>query len=266
MMRASSPRRNSAGQTRLPTFSTMSRSRSVERHRRQRRAHHVRVEVALAAEAAAGVELRHGHVQVRRGGRRRGTPRRRPPARRRAGRRGGPDAPSTRSSSVVLPAPGALMTLSDRHAVAVEVRAVGARDRVVGVQRVLDDPDPHAVHPASSVSDTSMDSTSSSSPLSTATSAVPHARAAERRDVDLPRLAARRRSAAAPGTTSCSSRAPSQTVSRATIPNANSSASGTTWRRRPQRRLTTVTRRPPAWLDRGVHDGRRDRELVHQAW
>ena len=31
--------------------------------------------------------------------------------------------------------------VDDRNARAVEVRAVGARDRVVGVERVLDDPD-----------------------------------------------------------------------------------------------------------------------------
>ena len=49
--RASSPTRNSAGQTRLPTFSTTSRSSSSSGSDGQRRAHHVRVEVALAAEA-----------------------------------------------------------------------------------------------------------------------------------------------------------------------------------------------------------------------
>ena len=36
----------------------------VERQRRDRRADHVRVEVALAAEAGVGVELDHGHVQA----------------------------------------------------------------------------------------------------------------------------------------------------------------------------------------------------------
>ena len=58
--------------------------------------------------------------------------------------------PSTRSSSVVLPAPGRAHQVDDRHAVAVEVVAVGARDRVVGVERVLDDPDLHAMHASSS--------------------------------------------------------------------------------------------------------------------
>ena len=101
-----------------------------------------------------------------------------------------------------------------RHAVAVEVVAVGARDRVVGVQRVLDDPDLHAVHPASSISDTSMDSTSSSSPLTTATSAVAAGRAAERRRPRSPSRASQPSQRSRAGTTSCSSRAPSQTVSR----------------------------------------------------
>ena len=36
----------------------------VERQRRKRRAHHVRVEVTLAAEARVGVDLRDGHVQA----------------------------------------------------------------------------------------------------------------------------------------------------------------------------------------------------------
>ena len=110
-----------------------------------------------------------GHVQVREAVGVEASPARRPPARRRAGRRSRGRA-STRSSSVVLPAPGRAHDVHDRHAVAVEVVAVGPRDRVVGVERVLDDPDPHAMHAASS-SDTSIDSTSSSSPLSTATSA-----------------------------------------------------------------------------------------------
>ena len=61
---ASSPTRNSAGQTRLPTFSMISRSISSSGDLRQRRAHHVRVEVALAAEAAVGVQLGDRHVEA----------------------------------------------------------------------------------------------------------------------------------------------------------------------------------------------------------
>ena len=63
--RASSPIRNSAGHTRLPTFSTISRSISSSGSDGDRRADHVRVEVTLAAEARIGVELGHRHVQAR---------------------------------------------------------------------------------------------------------------------------------------------------------------------------------------------------------
>ena len=51
MTRASSPTRNSAGQTRLPTFSITSRSMSSSGSAGSARADHVRVEMALAAEA-----------------------------------------------------------------------------------------------------------------------------------------------------------------------------------------------------------------------
>jgi hypothetical protein len=60
MRRASSPTSNSAGQTRLPTFSMTTTSRSPSGRRGQRRAHHRSVEVALAAEAVGGVDQRHG--------------------------------------------------------------------------------------------------------------------------------------------------------------------------------------------------------------
>ena len=86
----------------------------VERQRRQRRADHVRVQVALAAEAGAGVELRHRDVQ-------------------RASRSASSE-PCTSPSSTpartprevvqrraraarVLPAPGALIRLTTRDAV-----------------------------------------------------------------------------------------------------------------------------------------------------
>ena len=140
MIRASSPTRNSAGQTRLPTFSITSRSMSAERQRGERRAHHVRVEMALAAEPGVGVELVDRDVQQRRAGRRRSVPCTSPsstPARTPLAR-----PASARSSSGVLPAPGALIRLTTVTAGAVEVLAVGARDRVVGVEHVLDDPAP----------------------------------------------------------------------------------------------------------------------------
>ena len=86
------------------------------------------------------------HVQRRRAGRRRGCPARRPRARPTRTPSSSPAA--TRSSSVVLPAPGRAHQVDHRHAGAVEVVAVGARDRVVGVERVLDDPDLRPVHRA----------------------------------------------------------------------------------------------------------------------
>src|SRR6185436_230427 len=63
--------------------------------------------------------------------------------------------------------------VDDAHAVPVEVVAVGLRDRVVGLQDVLDDLHELAVHGASS---TTMDSSSSSAPAVTATARPPHAR------------------------------------------------------------------------------------------
>ena len=61
--RASSPIRNSAGQTRLPTFSTISRSSSSSGSAGSAERTMFGVEVALAAEAAVGVELDDRHVQ-----------------------------------------------------------------------------------------------------------------------------------------------------------------------------------------------------------
>ena len=101
----------------------------------------------------------------------------------------------------------------DRHGVTV-VNLMSARDRVVGVQRVLDDPDLHAVHAGSS--STSIDSTSSSSPAATRTSAPPHV--GQRNtgsSIFHSRAQALHSSRAA--ITSCSSTEPSQTPSRVTI-------------------------------------------------
>ena len=262
MIRASSPMRNSAGQTRLPTFSTISRSISSSGIDGQRRADHVRVEVALAAEAAAGVELRRPGRAGARAGRRRASPARRPPARRRAGRRCRRAGRARAASSCRRP--GALMRLTHRHAVAVEVVAVGPRDRVVGVERVLDDPDLHAMHASSS--STSIDSTSSSSPVSTSTSAPAQAGQRNAGQLDLPLALARARSAAAPGRPPARAARPRTTVSRATIPKRTPAS-----RARPgagARRARCTTRHaPPAGVPHGgVDDGGGDRELVHQAW
>ena len=153
-----------------------------------------------------------------------------------------------------------------RHAVAVEVVAVGPRDRVVGVERVLDDPDPHAMHGASSSCATSIDSTSSSSPVTTSTvggrrtsgSGTPGARSPTRARTPPQRSRA--------GTTSCSSRAPSHSVSRESTPKANASDVGHDLAQPPA--AHGHDRHPPAGgvAHRGVHDGGGDRELVHQAW
>ena len=62
--RASAPTSNSAGHTRLPTFSMTSRSRSVEREAREPGADHHGVEVALAAEAGARVDERDRRAEA----------------------------------------------------------------------------------------------------------------------------------------------------------------------------------------------------------
>ena len=106
---ASSPTLNSAGQTRFPTFSMIRTSIVVERKLGEPRAHHVGVQVALAAEAGVGVDLHERDVE----------------ARQPVGVQGGlhvafedPEAEpvaqrsSVRSSSAVLPAPGELIMLT----------------------------------------------------------------------------------------------------------------------------------------------------------
>ena len=118
---------------------------------------------------------------------------------------------TTRSSSVVLPAPGALMKLTTLTPCAVEVRAVGASRsccwrrapprRPSPLSRCMRPPRPRD----------SIDSTSNSLPLAISTSLPAARRTAERRDLDLPLVAARRCSAARASITSCSSRAPSHT-------------------------------------------------------
>ena len=174
----------------------------------------------------------------------------------------GTGAPSTRSSSVVLPAPGRAHQVDDRHAGAVEVVAVGPRDRVVGVQRVLDDPDLHAMHAAPP------------RPRSTPPPARrPRPRRRRRRRTPgsgtraprSPTRARTARSAAGPGTSSSSSRAPSHGVSRATMPEVEVQRVGHDLAQRARRAASRPSR---AGRRRG---GTRcpprreaDRELVHQ--
>ena len=112
--RASSPTRNSAGQTRLPTFSITSRSISSSGIDGSARAHHVRVQVALAAEAlrrSAAASPGTCSEASRSASSEpctspSSTPARTPPRSR-----------STRSSSAVLPAPGRAHQVRDGHAV-----------------------------------------------------------------------------------------------------------------------------------------------------
>ena len=142
MTRASSPTRNSAGQTRLPTFSITSRSMSSSGSVGQRRADHVGVEVALAAEARVGVELDDRHVQ-------RGEPVGVEAALHVALEHADAHAVEAAERALEqrrLARARRAHEVDDAHAGAVEVGAVGARDRVVGVERVLDDPDLRAVH------------------------------------------------------------------------------------------------------------------------
>ena len=255
--RASSPTRNSAGQTRLPTFSITSRSMSAERQRGQRGADHVRVEVALAAEAGVGVELGHRHVQAREPVGVVGCPARRPRARRPARRRG--RAARARAGSSCR-RPGALMRFTTRDAVAIEVVAVRARDRVVGVQRVLDDPDLHAVHAASS---TSIDSTSSSSPDDHL--ARPAADAAEQRVLRIPLAGALSAPQQRGHQHLLQPRALADRVARHQVE---------VERERVRHHLAQVPdphrherhAAPGGVLDGGVDDRAGDRELVHQLW
>ena len=162
----------------------------------QRRADHVRVEVALAAEAVVRVELRHRDVQE--------------------ASRSASSEPCTSPSSTPTrrsPRPVAQHALEQRrlarargahhvdhrHAVAVEVVAVGPRDRVVGVERVLDDPDLHAMHRRLLVLghlDRLHLELLARDDLDRGGAA---GRAAEHRELDLPLARARPRSAAAPG-------------------------------------------------------------------
>ena len=80
---------------------------------------------------------------------------------------------SARSSSVVLPAPGALMRLTTVTCSRSKSLRLAPGDRVVGVEGVLDDPHLGAVHAAFSSSSTSIDSTMNSSPVATSTAPGP---------------------------------------------------------------------------------------------
>ena len=186
MIRTSSPTRNSAGHTRLPTFSITSTSisssgsgGSAERTMFASRWHSppkpapvlswttgmCSMRQPVGVERALHVALQHADADAVRG-------------------------PQHALEQRRLARPGRAHQVHDVDAGPVEVVAVGARDRVVGVQRVLDDPDLHPVHAGSS--STSMDSSSSSSPAATVTSDPAARRAAEDRHVDLPLAPARR--------------------------------------------------------------------------
>jgi hypothetical protein len=124
--------------------------------------HHVRVEVALAAEAGVGVELGHRHVQR---GQPVGVHRALHVALQHAhahSRQVGHHPLEQRG----LAGARSAHEVHDAHAGPVEVGPVRLGDRVVGVERLLDDPHLCAMHSASS---TSIDSTSNSSPLATST-------------------------------------------------------------------------------------------------
>ena len=139
----------------------------VERQRGDRRAHHIRVEMALAAEAGAGVQLSHGDVQR---GQSVGIHRALDVTFEHADAHAGQvrhDALEQRR----LAGAGRAHEVDDLDPGPVEVRPVGARDRVVGVERVLDDPHLCPMHCASS---TSIASTSNSSPLAISTSLPAH--------------------------------------------------------------------------------------------
>ena len=185
-------------------------------------------------------------------------PSRRPRARRRARPEG---SPTTRSSTVVLPAPG----LPIRFTTVTPSRSKSARFA-------------RAIVPLAS--------STSSSTFTCVRCMPPPSFDLDRLDLEL--LAPDRRDVApahaghqnggswsshscpqaaqrsTAGTTSSSSRAPSQTDSRATIPKQNSSESGTTWRRRPTRTRTVVTGAPARMPLHRRDDRARDRELVHQ--
>ena len=115
---------------------------SGERHVAERRADHVRVEVALAAEPRVGVELRDGDVQ------------RREPVGVEAAldvafEHAAADVADVRQHALEqrrLAGARRAHEVDDGHAGRVEVGAVRARDRVVGVEDALDDPDLRAVH------------------------------------------------------------------------------------------------------------------------
>ena len=187
-----------------------SRSISSSGSARDRRADHVRVEVALAAEAGVGVELGDRHVQA---GEAVGVQRALHVALEHARRARRAGSSTTRSSSVVLPAPGALMKLTTVTPARSKSARLARGDRVVGVERLLDDLHLGAMHAASS---TSIDSTSNSLPADDRDVAAAAARAAERRDLDLPLARARHRSAAAPRPSPARAARPRRRVPRAT--------------------------------------------------
>src|SRR5262249_61432229 len=132
--------------------------------------------------------------------------------------------------------------VDDGHAGALEVLAVRARDRVVRVEDVLDDPHPGAMHAASSASP--IEWTSSSSPPSTVTSAPPHAGQRKAgRSISQERAQAPHRRIA--GSTTTSRRGPAAGGARGPRPERKSSPPRPAPARPPTPHRTPPTPRPP---------------------
>ncbi len=102
------------------------------------------------------------------------------------------------------------------------------------------------------------------SPSTTSTVRAAARRAAERGNVDRPTPSRSPRSAAAPATSSCSSRAPSQTVSRDDDPEVEVQRVGHDLAQRARRAAARRVTAPPGGMADGrVDDRRADRELMH---
>ena len=182
----------------------------VERQRRERRAHHVGVEVALAAEARVGVDLRR---RARAGAAMRSassvvctSPSSTPDAHAvEAAQRRAPAASS-------CPAPGRAHEVDHGDARALEVGAVGGGDRAVGVERRPRAPSRTCDACVLLDLDRLDQELVARDDRDVAAAAAGQRKAARRSSHSCPQ-AAQRSSA---GTISSSSRAPSQTVPRAT--------------------------------------------------
>ena len=172
-----------------------------------------------------------------------------------------PGRPSDALEQRRLARAGRAHQVDDRDAVAVEVVAVGPRDRVVGVERVLDDPDLHAMHAVLLHLDRLDLQLVAARPPRPAAAAR---RAAERRQLELPlalaAVAAQPRRRPAPARAA----RPRRRVSRETMPEVERPASparpGAGARRAAARRSPAARGVPHD----GVDDRGADRQLVHQ--